>query len=100
MREKNPITPVPYNQVGLPPKPFLYTMDQIATLLSLSEDQVRRQYIWYDGRSTGSTSVHLMIARNIAKPGATPEWRVADRELVRWMRVKGFKLHTRAMVGY
>jgi hypothetical protein len=84
--------PVQRDKVGLPPRVFLYTLDQIATMLSVTVKTVG-SYLWYDGRSTGVKSVHLMIAHNIAHPTAKPEWRVAERELVRWLKLKGFKYY-------
>lgn len=81
--------------VGLPPKPFLYTLDQIAFLLDLSEQQVKRSYIHYEGRSVGVCPRTHMVARNIAPPGERLEWRVAERELIKWMRFKGFRYYER-----
>lgn len=80
--------------VGLPPRPFLWTLDQVATILSIDKTALNASaYIYYEGRSIGLPSKQLMIARNIAPDHAHPEWRIAERELLRWMRVKGFKYY-------
>jgi hypothetical protein len=86
------------HSVGLPPRPFLYTLDQISTLLEVSPLQVGQYYIYFEGRSTGRASADLMKARNIAPRNHPPEWRVAEAELVRWMKRKGFKFYDRSSV--
>ena len=32
----------------------------------------------------------LIMCRNIAEPDVRPDWRVAENELIRWMKFKGF----------
>lgn len=86
------------HSVGLPPRPFLYTFDQLSTLLELKVNTISMHYIFYDGRSTGNVNRDLMMARNIAPPTDRPEWRVAEAELVRWMKRKGFKFYDRSSV--
>lgn len=80
--------------VGLPNRPFLYTLDQIAILLELRLDTLRKGYIYFDGRSIGN-GVDKMMARNIAPEGEPPEWRVAETELVRWLKKKRFRFYER-----
>jgi hypothetical protein len=82
--------------VGLPPRPFLYTIDQISVLLSLSEADIRARYIYFQGRSIGAKSPDLMTARNIAPRTDSPEWRVTETELIRWMRSRGFRYYERS----
>lgn len=94
---RQPSPPAP-GSVGLPPRPFLYTFDQIAQILSVGVAAVGRSYIFYEGRSTGARPRDRMIARNIAAPTDKPEWRVAEGELVRWMKVKGFRYHERGWI--
>jgi len=84
--------------VGLPMRPFLYTLDQISSLLVVERSELKLHYIFYDGRSTGFPSRQLITARNIAPPDQPPDWRVAEKELVRWMRFKGFKYYDRASI--
>ena len=77
--------------IELPKRPFLYTMDQVATLLNVSEEQLKRQYVHFEGRSIGPHERHHLLARNIAPPNDKPDWRCTERELLRWFKWKGFK---------
>lgn len=81
--------------VGLPARVFLYTIDQLCVMLNVSEEQIKKSYLWYEGRSTGTKRRDLMVARNIAKPENTPDWRITEREFIRWMKFKGFKHYER-----
>ena len=76
----------------LPVKPFLYTLDQVAGLLQITEERLP---IHYAGRSVGARQRDKMLARNIAAAGERPDWRIAERELIRWARTKGFRFHER-----
>lgn len=81
--------------IGLPPRFFLYTLDQIQDMLSIHKKELGR-VVWYDGRDTGAVDPARLFAHNIAPdPAAKPMWRVAEPELVRWMRHKGFRLYQR-----
>lgn len=83
--------------VGLPARPFLYTIDQLAVILELREASIKQNYLYYEGRSIGVKSPDLLEAKDIAPPGAQwPDWRVAERELIRWMKRKGFRFYERA----
>lgn len=82
----------------MPVRPFLWTLDQLAVMLNVEEHTVRTSYIYYEGRSTGVRLRSLMTARNIAPEGTHPDWRVAEREFLRWLRVKGFKIYERGVV--
>lgn len=88
------------DEVNIPMRPFLYTLDQIAALLSVEVSAVRNRYLFYNGRSTGGKRKDLILAHNIAPDGLKPEWRVAERELVRWFRYKGFKVVDRNWVTH
>lgn len=81
--------------VNLPIRPFLYTLDQVATLLGYnSAKQLQAAgHLFYSGRQPGRPTVRDMVARNISDDGKPPEWRVAERELVRWLKSRGFKVH-------
>lgn len=81
--------------VGLPVRVFLFTLDQIATMLNMDTRKVMAQYIYFEGRSIGARHKTLMTARNIAPADEAPEWRVAEREVIRWLRVKGFRYYDR-----
>lgn len=85
--------------VGLPPRPFLYTVDQISVILSLSEADLRKKHLYFQGRSIGHKTKDEMMARNIAPANETPDWRVAELELVRWMRHKGFRYYERSRLS-
>ena len=87
--------PAENEKVGLPIRPFLYTLDQIAGVINVKLDTLAKNYVYYEGRSTGGRYSALLVARNIAPDDMTPEWRVSDREFIRWMRVKGFKYYER-----
>lgn len=84
--------------VGLPPRPFLYTVDQVAAILSLTPGNVKRLYLWYDGRQVGVRPKDKLRAVNIAGEDDRPEWRISEQELIRWLRLKGFKYYERAWV--
>ena len=84
--------------VGLPTRPFLYTIDQIAQLMVVSENYVRLEFCHYEGRSIGIPSGDRIIVRNIAPKGADPEWRCSERELVRFLRHKGYKYYERGFI--
>jgi hypothetical protein len=85
--------------LGLPVREFMYTIDQIAYLLSLDEDYVKRHLIFYTGRSVGVCSRDKMQAVDVSPDSASKaEWRVAERFLKRWMRFKGWKIYDRGIV--
>lgn len=86
------------HRIGLPLRPFLYTVDQLSTILELTPETLHQQYLYHMGRDVGIKDRHHMEARNIAPPDARPEWRVAETELKRWMRFKGFKFYDRGTV--
>jgi hypothetical protein len=88
-----PRRPTDAKAVGLPPRVFLYTLDQVALMLSVAEARVKNTYVYYEGRSTGFRSVDLMLAVNIAKRHEAPEWRISEREFIRWLTQKGFKVY-------
>lgn len=85
-------------EVNLPPRVFLYTLEQIGTMLDLSPELLARGYIYFDGRSIGVKRNWQMIARDISPPDDDPEWRVTDREFLRWMRNRGFRVIERGYV--
>jgi hypothetical protein len=82
--------------LGLPPRVFLYTLDQVASMLSYSEAALKGKMVYFDGRSTGPQPTDKLLARNIAPAGTTPEWRIAEQEFMRWLKYKGFRLYEAA----
>jgi hypothetical protein len=87
-------------KMNVPLRVFLWTLDQVATMLNVQLKTVETSYVYYEGRSTGPRSVHLLAARNIAKPGDPTEWRIAEAELKRWLKVKGFKFYEPSQISY
>ena len=79
--------------VQLPPRPFLYTVDQLANLLGMNEVKVRDQLLFYVSNDWGKRPPDLLEARNIAPPHTPPDWRVEEKELKRWMKRKGFRFY-------
>lgn len=91
-------------KVGLPPRVFLYTIDQIAALLSVDPRTVKTSYLYFDGINVGPVPRDKLMARNIDPDYRPPshaepeghgkaEWRVAENELIRWLKHKGFRLY-------
>ena len=80
--------------VKLPPRIFLYTLDQIALMLDMSETGIRA-YCHLDKLHTGPRPPSRLLARNIADNDKHPDWRITEKELRRWMRLKGFRVVTR-----
>ena len=72
---------------GLPPRPFLYTIDQIMDILAYASVGQVSKSVHFEGRSVGVAHKEKMIARNIAGPDDSPEWRVEEDEFIRFMRV-------------
>lgn len=99
-RGASPNLPANPEKVGLPLRPFLYSLDQLSVLLDVDEVALRSTYIHYEGRSIGFASKDRLLARNIAPADSTPDWRVAERELIRWLKFKGFKHYERSSVLY
>lgn len=85
-------------RIGLPVRPFLYTIDQIAALINMSEETVKNSYLFYQGRSVGSLPKDRILVRNIAPDGEKPEWRASEKDFVRWLRFKGFRYHERGYI--
>jgi hypothetical protein len=77
--------------VELPAHPFLYTLDQVAFLLSVSDKELKRK-LQLRGRSPGPKNLNLIEAFNIAEPTEKPEWRISETELRRWLARKGYRI--------
>jgi hypothetical protein len=79
--------------VNLPARPFLYTLDQVGTILNITEDSLKNgRYLFYSARSPGVQNKDEILAINIAPATQIPDWRVEERELVRWLKRKGFRV--------
>ena len=83
------------DKIGLPPRPFLYTLDQVATIIALPIEKLRDAYVYYVGLDAGPRRLDQLCARNIAPHGDRPEWRVEEHELIRWMKRRGFLSYIR-----
>lgn len=79
-----------------PVRPFLYTLDQISSMLAIDERQLIAVYLFLDGRSTFPKAKHHLTARNIAPPDHEPDWRVIEAELIRWLKVLGYSFYSPA----
>lgn len=71
-------------------RPFLFTLDQVAGLLSLSQGELENKYIHFWGRSEGRLLANgdRIKAVNIAPSDQAPEWRVSEEDLIRWCLAK------------
>lgn len=70
-------------------------------ILNVDLDTVKKRYTYYEGRSTGVMSTRLLLARNIEPDRSErPDWRVPERELIRWMKVMGFKYYDRGVITH
>jgi hypothetical protein len=78
--------------VGLPTVTFLYTIDQIAAMVGHEYNSFVGRFVFFHLRNTRPKRPDEMLARNIAKPGDPPDWRIPQAEFVRWLRFKGFKV--------
>lgn len=79
-------------KLNLPARPFLYTLDQIGVILSMTEASLKRSgHCFFTGRQPGRPLPDEIRCINIAQ-GHTdkPDWRVEEKELIRWMKRKGF----------
>lgn len=84
--------------VGLPPRPFMYTRDQLSVILNISELELHKKYLWYENRQVGAKPVDKLRAVNIAPLDEKPDWRVSEQELIRWMKRQGLRYYERGWV--
>lgn len=82
-------------KLGLPPRPFLYTLDQVATILNVTEAYLAEPvngFVFYVGRMPGQSRPDEVRVVNIQpNPERAPIWRIEERELIRWMKRRGFR---------
>lgn len=78
-------------QITLPRPVFQYTLDQIAMCLAISETTLKIQTIHFDRLTAGRPPRDKLTAHNIADLGESPNWRVSETELLRWLKVKGYR---------
>ncbi len=80
-------------RMGLPIRPFHYSVDQIAEILSLSTNRVRVHYIYYEGRHTGLAPKDRMVAKNLNPTPGQVDWRVSEVEFIRWLKRQGYRIY-------
>jgi hypothetical protein len=66
-------------EVGLPVITFLYTLDQVASMLQMNVETFINKYVYLHMRS-GPFLRHQIRASNIAPEGEKPDWRIAQNE--------------------
>lgn len=74
--------------LGLPPRVFFYTLGQVGAIIEMSEADVLKKVVYLEGREVGRKMRGQLQAINVARGDHTPEWRVEDAELIRWLRHK------------
>lgn len=74
--------------IRLPMRPFFYTIDQVATLTGLTLNQVNR-LLFRHGADSGIPPRERLYAINLAPADAPIEWRVEEKELLRWLKHRG-----------
>lgn len=84
--------------IGIPFKSFLYTFEQVSDMLSIDLKTFQQKYVHYDNRTPGRKKVDTFLARDISPLGEKPEWRIADTEVLRWSKAKGFKIVERGWI--
>jgi hypothetical protein len=81
-------------RAGLPLRPFLYTMDQIADILQVTLDDLLRpmnKWVHYYGINSGIPSQGKLVAHNVG-PTHSPDWRVSEDDLIRWLESRGWNV--------
>lgn len=87
------------DDLGLPPRVFLYTLDQIAMMLSLELSSLKQSHIFFEGRHPGRKPIMKMRARDISgEDDAKPDWRVSEQEFRMWLKLHGFRVYERTSV--
>ena len=81
---------IPERRIVLPEHPFFYTLDQVATILQVSESWLRKRTS-YAGR-TIDTGRAMLRSVNLAEPDDSPVWRISERELLRWLAYHGVNI--------
>lgn len=85
-------------RIGLPPRMFFYTPDQIATLLEVEVEYVKKTLLFYERREPGLVPKGKMRAINIAPDGETPVWRVSEAALTQYLKAKGIRFYERGYI--
>ncbi len=67
-------------------------------MTGIGEAGLKATHLYFQGRSVGYEQKWQMHAVNVAAPNDKPEWRVADKEFIRWLKFKGFRVVERGYV--
>lgn len=78
------------NEVRLPAREFLFSLEQICQMLDCSQEFLEKEILYFAGRSVGARRNRL-YAVNIASAESKPVWRVSETEFKVWMRTKRIK---------
>ena len=78
--------------IVLPVRIFLYTIDQVCTILGVDEDTLCGRYLYFAGVSTGVQGRRMLTHNVEIDPTARPRWRVAESEVLRYLAQSGFKV--------
>jgi hypothetical protein len=84
--------------VRLPKHEFYYTIDQVTTLLQISEHYLTSRLLFYLGREAGARPKDKILAVNIAPDGEDPVWRIPEKSLKAYLRYKGIRSSDRGYV--
>ena len=76
------------NSIELPLKVFLYTLDQIAYMMDVTETSLKASIVYFQGRDMKRQHRTQLRAVNISSVNKSPEWRVAEDELIRWCKIR------------
>lgn len=79
-------------QVEMPLVTFLFTIEQVAAMIGVSEHDMHYKYCYFLQRSTGRKGKHQVVARNIAPDDEDPQWRISHQDWVRWLSANGFEV--------
>lgn len=83
--------------VGLPPRPFFYTLEQISELTCIPIKRMEA-FLYYDRRTLGIKKASHLMVRNLGSPGGEIIWRVAENEFIRWLKAHGIRSRDRFYV--
>lgn len=78
-------------RVTIPAHPFFYTLDQVALMMSQTPSWLRAR-IFFLGRSTTRKTPTQLEAMNVAEPDQPADWRIDERELLRWLARLGYQV--------
>jgi hypothetical protein len=82
-------------RLGLPPRIFFYTPEQIATMLELELPYVKNTLLFYEKREPGIVPKNRIRAINVAPEGETPVWRISEVSLIQYLKSRGIRFYER-----